>query len=514
MAGLLDKLHGYRIPDPIDVGRRLGLNVPTYEQMKTGLLGGANIVGPQADIKGIVNDSRASGEAFGRGDYLDALAKLGMAGAGIAMIPVPGTVAGIKEGVKRGLLGDAKTGNVKAGSGEPQPASSGVPVLSNTDSVPQPLPTYPPVVPPVFKQTQKELAKKKLGTSADKQYRWDEKVEAGEEYPATLVFPSKQNSPEALAISKQVTKAQKDIDAGNYTPMFDVSKRSDVNPKPYNIGSSTQIDSWAKKPETRATARLRAQHPDGIARLEDAFKEGTKIKNSNNWYYMRQLEEAFIKELGPDAGRKAFKEKFAQPMAATTGGAAPKENLRTAMYGNFLKENNIPYPENAYDMPFPAGGQYIAGNINMYKKFADKGIDTADPKRFNFQNNFLGEKSSATVDKQMSQLFDPKLQMPQGDSYGAYEEVVINLAKKHGVSPREFQEVAWAGAKKAREGARYPGSRPMIEEVNQAIERTSRVTGLTPKQVLTEGIIKSKIPIYGAVGLLGANAMMSDDEFN
>ena len=148
----------------------------------------------------------------------------------------------------------------------------------------------------------------------------------------------------------------------------------------------------------------------------------------------------------------------------------------------------------------------------MYKKFANKGIDTADPKRFNFQNNFLGVKSSATVDKQMSQLFDPKLQMPQGDSYGAYEEVIINLAKKYKVDPREFQEVAWAGAKKAREGARYPGSRPMIEEVNQAIERTSRVTGLTPKQVLTEGIIKSKIPIYGAVGLLGANAMMPNDD--
>ncbi len=508
MAGLLDKLYDYRIPDPIDVGRRLGLNVPTYEQMKTGLLGGADIVGPQADIKGIVNDSRASGEAFGRGDYLDALAKLGMAGAGIAMIPVPGTVAGIKEGVKKGLLGDAKTGNVKAGSGEPQPASSGVPVLSNTDSVPQPLPTYPKTEFPEWRYDKKKNNASEIDTKTPMSIVETRQPKRRGDYLGKV------NTPEALLVKKQVTKAQKDIDAGNYTPMFDVSKRSDVNPKPYKIGSSTQKDSWAKKPETRATARLRAQHPDGIARLEDAFKEGTKIKNSNNWYYMRQLEEAFIKELGPDAGRKAFKEKFAQPMAATTGGAAPKENLRTAMYGNFLKENNIPYPENAYDMPFPAGGQYIAGNINMYKKFADKGIDTADPKRFNFQNNFLGDKSSATVDKQMSQLFDPKLQMPQGDSYGAYEEVVINLAKKHGVSPREFQEVAWAGAKKAREGARYPGSRPMIEEVNQAIERTSRVTGLTPKQVLTEGIIKSKIPIYGAVGLLGANAMMPDDEFN
>ena len=92
------------------------------------------------------------------------------------------------------------------------------------------------------------------------------------------------------------------------------------------------------------------------------------------------------------------------------------------------------------------------------------------------------------------------------------ENKVAKLAKKENVAPRDYQDVAWAGAKKLKNPDRYEGSRSMMEEVNQAIERTSKITGLTPKQVLVEGIIKGKIPIYGAVGLLGANAMMPNDD--
>jgi len=85
---------------------------------------------------------------------------------------------------------------------------------------------------------------------------------------------------------------------------------------------------------------------------------------------------------------------------------------------------------------------------------------------------------------------------------------VIDLAKNEGVSPRAYQDVAWAGAKKLRDGKNYSGSRPMIEEVNQAIERTARVTGMSPEEVLKQGIIRSKIPIYGAGGVMVAPSLI------
>jgi hypothetical protein len=51
---------------------------------------------------------------------------------------------------------------------------------------------------------------------------------------------------------------------------------------------------------------------------------------------------------------------------------------------------------------------------------------------------------------------------------------------KVGVPPQEYQT----------------RSKPMIEHVNESIERTARLTGLSPETVLKQGIIRSKIPLY------------------
>ena len=455
-------------------------------------------------------------------DVLDRAARQGVELGAKSGAPGKAVVA-----AEQGLRDKAKSANMPAGSGGRSPLPGGVP----GNGVPQPLPTYPPTVPPRWVSTDVGLSKIKRGTKDDKQFMHDQAVDAygpagmparpavypkdpdtgvvtapgsQQAYPASTVYAQKRNSPEAEAVKKQVNAAQRDIDAGSYTPMFDVSKRADVDVKKYDLGASTQDTAWAQRPATRADHRALAKNKDGVKRLEAAFKEGKTIQNSSNWYYMRQLEQAFIKKLGAKKGREAFREKFARSMAATTGGASPKENFRTAMYGNFIRESGLPYPTAAHQMPFPAGGQFVTGNLKTHKGFSEAGeITSAHPKRHNFEVNFLGDEASATVDKQMSQLFNPTLVEPAGASYGAYEEVLIALAKKHGVSPREFQEVAWAGAKKGREGAKYPGSKPMIQEVNEAIQRTSRVTGQTPKEVLEQGIIGSKTPIYAKSGAEG-----------
>lgn len=55
----------------------------------------------------------------------------------------------------------------------------------------------------------------------------------------------------------------------------------------------------------------------------------------------------------------------------------------------------------------------------------------------------------------------------------------------------------------------------MIEIINQSIERTSRITGLSPKEVVRLGIIESKIPLYGLAGITAgagvAGAVSQDD---
>jgi hypothetical protein len=59
----------------------------------------------------------------------------------------------------------------------------------------------------------------------------------------------------------------------------------------------------------------------------------------------------------------------------------------------------------------------------------------------------------------------------------------------------------WAGIKlpKSKPGSYTPG--PMIGIVNDAIERTSRLSGLSPDEVVGEGVVRAKRPIFAQGGL-------------
>ncbi len=384
------------------------------------------------------------------------------------------------EGAK-GLKSASNSATMPHGGGGRQSPPSGV----SGNGVPQPLPTYPEISPPEL------LIDKKSGKE----------------------YLGKVNSAEAKAVKKQIDAAQRDIDAGNYTPYFDISKRSDVDPSNYDFGTPTLQGNVPQRADTIAKYNALVNDPEATRRLTEAFDEGLKIPGADRWYYMKQLEDEFVKELGPELGRKAFDEKFAKSMASTTGGSDPKSNLRMAMYGNYLRENNIPYPQASYEMPYPIGGRYATGNIKMHDKMAGIPIDPkTNPKRNNFRGNFVGDKWSATIDEQMSGLFDPKLLLPPGNAYGVYEGKVADLAKKAGVGPRDYQDVAWAGAKKAKNPERYGGSKPMIQEVNEMIERTSRVTGLSPEEVVKKGLIGSKIPLYAAAAAAPALGLLSQEQ--
>ena len=408
-----------------------------------------------------------------------------------------------------------KFGMLRPSSGGRSPLPSDV-----SSDVSQPLLSYPPVPPPVMAHE----SKKKIFGPRDEPY---------EEGTFNKVWTGKGTNKEVKALQKFLAAAQRDIDAGNYTPYFDVAKRSDVDPSKYPDRVLTTDVAVPKKPETIAKYQDQASQKESIKRLNKAYDLGLTIDDSENWYFVAQLEKKFIEVLGAKEGRKAFREKIAKQMAATTGGSSPKENLRTAMYANYLTENKLPWPHTSqrynfterqspddmasYNMPFPVGGRYVGGNVKMAKKLTGQDIDPANnPKRYDFEGNFLGDARGATIDEQMSGLWDPSMRLPPGDSYGIYEGVLAGQAKKRGVDPRGFQDVAWAGAKKGKEGDKYPGSKPMIQEFNEMIERTSRATGLTPEEVVVEGFIRSRVPLLGLGGaaFLGAEMMQAPaDEY-
>ena len=312
-------------------------------------------------------------------------------------------------------------------------------------------------------------------------------------------FFQKVNSPEALEVQKARNAAQKQIDAGNYQPFFDVEKRFYVDPSYYPTAGYTATDIVPKKADTIAKYEALANDPDALARLRGAYEKAKDRPAAKDWYAMGQLEEAFIKELGPEEGRKQFKSRFADAMAATTGGANPNSNLMMAAFTNYQKGLGQEIPTKAADLPFPIGGRFVSGNMEQARQLADVGqIPVTNPKRHNFSANFLGHRDVSTLDEQMSQLWDPKMMSPPPNAYGIYQQALAKEAEKAGVQPANFQDIAWAGAKD------YPG-KPMMQEINEMIERTHAITG-EPKEEILKGFIRGNKPMYGigAVGGLGS----------
>lgn len=313
-------------------------------------------------------------------------------------------------------------------------------------------------------------------------------------------YLAKQLSPEAKLVQKESKAAQKDIDKGNYTPYFDVSKRFFADPTKYNLQGETLTQALPAKAETIAKYKAMYDTPKSREKLSKAYEAGKLDPNAENWYAMGQLEEEYIKRLGAEKGRLRFKDDFADAMAATTGGADPTSNFLMGSFGNYMRQQGAAIPKNAYDLPYPIGGRFASGNMAMYDKVINKGAGLSakdTPKRFDFSGNFLGDMSKATIDEQMMTGIYPGLKAPAGDSYGVAEQLVNDLAVKYGVNPGNFQDVTWKGLKGV------PGM-PMMEHINQSIERTARITKQTPEEVL-DAFIRKRAPMYTAApfGLLG-----------
>lgn len=348
----------------------------------------------------------------------------------------------------------------------------------------------------------------------------DAKVNLAEEYPTAPVpelkvdkktgkqFTGKGSDDLNKAFYKARNTAQKDIDAGNYDPFFPVEQRYHVDPTNYPLEGNTLIDTLPKKAETLERNRARLDTQAGRDALNRAFDSKAGDPGFANWYAMGQLEEEFVKTFGPELGRKMFKERFADAMAATTGGMSPEMNLMAAQYGNYLKERGLRFPEASYEIQSPVRGGSIATNAAMYNKIINDevGLSAAQqPKRFDFSANFMGHRGPATIDEQMTKGMTQsvaggplKAPPPSGGGYSIMENMVAEEAAKRGLpGASNMQDVAWAGFKNME----IP--MPMIKVVNEAIERTARILNMKPAEVFEN--YKRGMPLYGATGIAMAN---------
>ena len=319
--------------------------------------------------------------------------------------------------------------------------------------------------------------------------------------------PEKLYTPQEAALQKVRDKAAKEVNAGDYEPYFDISQRKYADNSKYDTSGDTRVEAVPARQDTKDTHNKYLDTPKGRKALNDAYDAGDLDGQSELWYGVGQWEDKYIELLGEKAGREKFEADFAESMAATTGGATPTANMLMGYLGNHIKANNIKMPTEPQNFPHPAGGKYVTGNMGMYDKLITQGggmAPKAQPKRYNFRSNFLGDTSKTTIDDQMSKgMFG--LGAPVPGTYGLAELPVHAEAAKRGVDPIDMQAKAWSGFKGK------PG-KPMMVDINEAIARTSKITGQSQDEVV-RNVIMNNAPLYGlGAGAVGAEALMGGEE--
>ena len=315
-------------------------------------------------------------------------------------------------------------------------------------------------------------------------------------------YAAKELTPEAKAFAKERLRIQNEMDEKGYTPFFDPAKRTQVDPSNYPAANVDTLTIKPSKPKTLMEYEDVVNMPATRELLRSAYERGLNLGDAKNWYAMAQLEEAYINELGPVAGRKAFLDEFAVPMSATTSGNDPETNFLMAQYAEHMRKQGKALPEEGHQLPVTVGGRRGAVNIRDYNAMRERGgyqgLGKGQPKMHNFTRNLIGDPSRATMDEQMATGMtehisdvDPKFSdRARKQAFGVLEKPLHEEAAAAGVAPANYQDVAWAGFKN------QPG-KPMISTINEAVERTHRLTGMPREEIVRRGLIRKEIPIYG-----------------
>jgi hypothetical protein len=342
---------------------------------------------------------------------------------------------------------------------------------------------------------------------------WNKSPPGGKMGP--FMFQKKTPLPEVKPFLREREKIMQDMakNPEGWTPYFDPAKRFDVDPSNY----AHPLDTGTVVPKKQATIdehMKKIGSPEARARLRQAYAKGLTMKDTERWYALGQLEEAFIKELGPVEGRKQFSDRIAAGMATVTAGNDPGPNYLLSHYLNYLRHWDKPYPTEPYNLPYPVGGgKYgVMPNVRQHQKIMDaggfSGLDLTNPKRYDFAHSFTGDLSRPVMDEQMVGRMVPGVSAP-GQDYGLFAGVTTDEAKKAGVTePGRYQDVAWAGLKNLKT-PQYTEGKPFIQEVNEAIERTHRLTGMPREEIVRRGVIRNEIPLYGQAGL-GTGGLLGD----
>lgn len=332
---------------------------------------------------------------------------------------------------------------------------------------------------------------------------------------------AKQYSEEEFRLKPERDAVREEVKTGNFPPTFEPAERH-----PATSDNSQVLDTQDIRMARAATQEKYeaiARSAEAEQRIMNAYWRGQlQRENAIHWSDIGQIEKRFIEEYGPDLGPREFRQ-FAESIAATTAGATPDANFLMAHFARYMKAKGEKIPLEGYNIPHPVGSQYVGRDMAQYQKMVvdGHGITTDNPKPYNFLYDLLGRYSSPErrlaangspaldgplIDKRISRLFHPDMTSPPPGSYGHFQTALVDLARRQGVHPQEFRDLVWAGADP------HHSTKPLIQIINEAIERTHRITGMARDEIVRRGLIRAEIPLYGLGGILAAPQLLENDD--
>lgn len=323
-------------------------------------------------------------------------------------------------------------------------------------------------------------------------------------------FTRKVSSPDEKKLQKSIKEAEDWLaQPGNNQPVYDLQNL-------YRPEQQNQTLAYATRPKGV---------PDWIAdQYGDDFKKLMKEKalapsNPNAWkfYWTGPEQDEFFKAYGKEKGQEEF-QKLMSNMGATTSGARPAQNVRSATYHWIREGQGLPLP---VAPPYPYGHNKYGTHLNSLNSLLDNGGVSLPPgqhpKGATFAGNLSGQTSDATMDEVMttghgllSGTGAPQMAPFEG-TYGVpvqkMREVTKDLKRTKGkipqevvsgLTPMDVQSKVWAEL-----GGTPSYAKPLLEHLSDRAQVTSRVTGLPVAEVMRL-LREKKMPLLGVgAGLLG-----------
>jgi plasmid maintenance system antidote protein VapI len=254
--------------------------------------------------------------------------------------------------------------------------------------------------------------------------------------------------------------------------------------------------------------------PANKKRIRGLVEKGME-KGGEQWYWMGDVLDEYIKVHGPKEGTRLFDE-FMDFGAAVSPRANITSQLKRASMLQYLKKQGMDV-STITPQTFPAGYGHLASSgahrrgIERLAETGAVGDRALAPKTPSYAANMKGNYDPVTVDSHNMQIWSGEARSPSKQEYHYMEQVQKEMAEEMGLDPAEFQSALWVGAKDIT-GVADP--RNLSKAMNVRIAKTAEELGISEKEAMTR-FIKGDEYLRAMIGGVGvgmiADAMMGNE---